>query len=117
MNGSTISLGKNLPAGTTTTVYTVPAGYKAIWTLMYAHNAAGANKYLTVRWYDKSEDDAVYILEQYNFVANTYFQFNGNGSGVVLDEGDEVRTTTETGSTFGIICTFELIQKAVSNLI
>lgn len=103
-----ISVGKNLAAGVETVVYTVPKGYKATWNLMYAHNAIGSNKYLTVNWYDSSETTSIYILEQYNFTGNTYFQFNGYGSGVVLEEGDQVKMTTETGSQFGIICTFVL---------
>lgn len=106
-----VSVGKNLAAGTETVVYTVPQGYYAIWNLMYAHNATGSNKYLTADWYDVSEDTHINILEQQNFTSKMYFQFSGNGSGVVMEEGDQVHMTTETGSNFGIICTFELIKK------
>lgn len=106
-----LSVGKNLAAGTETVVYTVPAGYTATWDLMYAHNSVGSNKYLTADWYDVSEDTHVAILEQYNFTSKQYFQFSGNGSGVVMDEGDEVHMTTESGSGFGIICTFLLERK------
>ena len=106
-----VSVGKNLTAGVEEIVYTVPRGYYAIWNLMYAHNATGSNKYLTADWYDSSEDVHVDILDQYNFTAKTYFQFSGNGSGVVMEEGDQVHMTSETGSSFGIICTFELFKK------
>jgi hypothetical protein len=40
-----------------------------------------------------------------------YFQFNAPGTGVVLEEGDQVHMTTEASSAFGIICTFELEKK------
>lgn len=103
-----LSVGKNLAAGVETTVYKVPVGYRALWNLLYAHNSLGTNKTLTVDWYDISENTHVSILEQYNFTSKTYFQFDGNGSGVVLEEGDEVHMTTESGSSFGVICTFVL---------
>jgi hypothetical protein len=111
MDNSSVSIGKNLAAGVETTVYKVPTGYTAIWDLLYAHNAAGTNKYLSVDWYDVSAGTHVAILEQYNFTSKTYFQFSGNGSGVVMDEGDEIHMTTESGSSFGIICTLKLIRK------
>jgi hypothetical protein len=89
-----ISVGKNLTAGVETTVYTVPKGYTAVWDLMYAHNAGAGTKYLTVDWYDSSE--------------GVHVQFSGNGSGVVLEEGDQIHMTPEAGSTFGVICTLKL---------
>jgi hypothetical protein len=103
-----LSIGKNLTAGVETTVYTVPKGYTAVWDLLYAHNASAGTKYLTVDWYDSSENTHVHILEQYDFTAKTYFQFNGNGSGIVLEEGDQIHMTPEAGSTFGIICTVKI---------
>jgi hypothetical protein len=109
--GRLVSVGKNLASGTETIVYTVPQGYYAIWNLLYAHNSTGANKYLTVDWYDVSENTHVHILEEYNFTSKTYFQFSGNGSGVVMEEGDQVHMTPETSSAFGVVCTFELIKK------
>ena len=106
-----ISIGKNLTAGVETVVYTVPAGYQATWNLLYAHNAGAGTKSLTVDWYDVSENTHVHVLEAYDFTAKTYFQFNGYGSGVVLEEGDQIHMTPEAGSTFGIICTV-LLEKA-----
>jgi len=106
-----ISVGKNLVANTETTIYTVPKGYYAVWKLLYAHNATGSGKYLTVDWYDTSAAVHVNILDQYNFTAKTYLQFFDNGNGVVLEESDEIHMKSETGSTFGIICTFEVFKK------
>lgn len=103
-----ISIGKNLAAGTETTVYTVPKGYTAVWDLMYIHNSLGNNKTITVDWYDSSADAHIKILENYPFAANAYFQFSGQGSGVVLEEGDEIHMTPAADSAFGIICTLKL---------
>jgi hypothetical protein len=111
--GRLISVGKNLVAATETVIYTVPEGYYAIWNLMYAHNATGTNKFLTVDWYDTSTSTHINVLDQYNFTSKTYFQLLGNGSGVVMEAGDQVHMTSETGSSFGIICTFEVEKKAV----
>lgn len=106
-----LSIGKNLAAGVETIVYTVPAGYTAIWDLFYTHNAGSGTKHLSVDWYDKSENVHVSILEQYSFSSKSYFQFSGNGSGIVLDEGDQIHMTPEAGSLFGIICTVTLERK------
>jgi hypothetical protein len=106
-----ISVGKNLAAGVETVVYTVPTGYTAIWTLCYAHNSLGTNKTLSIDWYDTSANTHVAILDQLNFTAKMYYQLNAPGTGVMLEEGDQVHMTTESGSAFGIICTFELEKK------
>lgn len=103
-----ISIGKNLAAGVETVVYTVPKGYVAVWDLMYLHNGSGSTKSITIDWYDSSETTHVSILNAYNLSSKTYFQFSGQGSGVVLEEGDQIHMTPETGSAFGIICTLQL---------
>jgi hypothetical protein len=106
-----ISVGKNLAAGVETTVYTVPTGYTAIWTLCYAHNSQGTNKTLSIDWYDTSAAIHVAVLEQYPFTSKMYFQFSAPNTGVVLEEGDQVHMTPEAGSAFSVICTFELEKK------
>jgi len=103
-----ISIGKNLAAGVETVVYTVPKGYVAVWDLMYLHNGSGSTKSITIDWYDSSETTHVSILNAYNLSSKTYFQFSGQGSGVVLEEGDQIHMTPEAGSTFGVICTLQL---------
>lgn len=106
-----ISVGKNLTAGTETIVYKVPLGYTAKWTLLYAHNGSAGAKTLTVDWYDVSATTHVSILDAYSFASKGYFQFNAPDTGVILEEGDEVHMTPEAGSSFGIICTFEIEKK------
>lgn len=103
-----LSVGKNLTAGTETIIYTVPQGYSATWDLLYAHNAGSGTKTLSVDWYDSSAATHVAVLENYSFASKTYFQFNGYGSGVVLEEGDQIHMTSEAGSSFGVICTLKL---------
>lgn len=107
-----ISIGKNLTAGVETVVYTVPKGYTAVWDLMYMNNSGGSTKTITVDWYDSSEAVHVSILKDYSLSSKNYFQFSGNGSGVVLSENDQIHMTPEAGSAFGIICTLKLERNA-----
>jgi hypothetical protein len=102
-----ISVGINPTAGTTTTVYTVPTGYYALFNLLYVHNTGANNKYLTVQWYDASADAAIDILTQVPYTSKQYSQFSD--AYVVMEEGDQLRVAPEATSSFAIIATFEQI--------
>lgn len=95
-------------AAVNTTMYTVPTGYYALIKLIYAHNAGGGTKHFTAQWYDASTATVFDILTQYPLNAKEYLQFNGNAY-IVLEEGDQFRVLTETGSTYTIILTVEEI--------
>jgi len=103
-----ISVGISPTATVDTTVYTCPTGYYAKFTVMYIHNTGGSTKHITVQWYDASSNTTLDILTQYNFTSKNYLQFDGNAY-IVLEEGDKLKITTETGSTFSFIATFEEI--------
>jgi hypothetical protein len=102
-----ISVGINPTAGTTTTVYTVPTGYYALFNLLYVHNTGGGSKTLTVQWFDASANTTIDILTQVTYTSKTYTQFDN--AYVVLEEGDQLRVTPEAASAFAIIATFEQI--------
>ena len=102
------SVGATPTAGSSTTLYTVPTGYYALWNLSYIHNTSGSTKHITLQWYDSSASTSYDILSQYNFTSKTYLQFDGNAF-VVLEEGDQVRVTPEAGSTFTVLLSFQLI--------
>ena len=102
-----ISVGINPTAGTTTTVYTVPTGYYALFNLLYVHNTGANNKFLTVQWYDASADATIDILTQVPYTSKMYTQFDN--AYVVMEEGDQLRVTPESTSAFAIIATFEQI--------
>jgi hypothetical protein len=101
-----ISVGVSPTAATLTTVYTVPTGYYALFDLMYLHNATGSTKSITVQWYDASANASYDILTSYNMASKEYLKFNGGY--ITMEEGDQFRVTTESGSTFTVISTFEL---------
>jgi hypothetical protein len=101
-----VSVGVEPVATVNTTVYTTPTGYYAKMNLMYIHNAGSGSKYVTVQWFDSSASVTHEILNQYTMNAKEYLQFNG-GAYIVLEEGDQIRVETESGSVFTFIGTFE----------
>ena len=102
-----VTVGVSPTAAVLTTVYTVPTGYYAKFTVMYIHNTGGSTKHITVQWYDASSATTLDILTAYDFTAKTYLQFDGNAY-IVLEEGDRIQITTQAASTFSFIATFEV---------
>lgn len=103
-----ISVGSTPTAGVLTTVYTVPTGYYALFNLMYLHNTTGSTKTITAQWYDSSATTSYDILTSYSMGSKDYLKFDG-GAYIVMEEGDQFRVTTESGSTFSVLATFELL--------
>ena len=103
-----ISVGLNPTANVNTTVYTCPTGYYAKFTVMYIHNTGVATKHITVQWFDASANTTIDILTQLSFTSKEYLQFDGNAY-IVFEESDQLKITTETGSTFSFIATFEQV--------
>jgi hypothetical protein len=101
-----VSIGLNPTAAVATTAYTVPTGYYAKFTVMYMHNTGGSTKHITVQWVDASAGATYDILTQYSLTAKAYLEFDGNAY-IVLEEGDRIVVTTESGSSFSFIATFE----------
>ena len=101
-----VSVGVSPTAATLTTVYTVPTGYYALFNLLYAHNAGGSTKHFTAQWYDSSASTSYDILKEYSLSSKEYLKFDG--AYIVMEEGDQFRVTTESGSTFTVLATFEL---------
>ncbi len=103
-----LTVGKNLTAGTSNTVYTVPKGCKAIATLLFIANGGGTTKAVSANWYDASETTSVVIAGSSSLNAGTYIQFSSGR--MVMDEYDELRVTPEASSTMSVIFTVEIHQ-------
>jgi hypothetical protein len=73
---------------------------------MYIHNTGGSTKHITVQWFDASANSTLDILTQYDFTSKNYLQFDGNAY-IVFEEGDKLKITTQSGSSFSFIATFE----------
>ena len=103
-----LSVGVSPAAAVDTTVYTCPTGYYAKFTVMYIHNTSGNTKHITVQWFDASANSTIDILTAYDFTSKQYLQFNGSAY-IVLEEGDKIKITTQSASSFSFIATFEQI--------
>ena len=101
-----LSVGVSPAATVDTTVYTCPKGYYAKFTVMYIHNTGGSTKHITVQWFDASANTTLDILTDYDFSSKTYLQFDGNAY-IVFEEGDKLKITTQSASSFSFIATFE----------
>ena len=101
-----LSVGVSPTAAVDTTVYTCPRGYYSKFMVMYIHNTGGSTKHITVQWFDSSANSTLDILTSYDFSSKTYLQFDGNAY-IVLEEGDKIKITTQSSSTFSFIATFE----------
>jgi hypothetical protein len=102
-----VTVGVSPAAAVLTTVYTVPTGYYAKFTVMYIHNTGGSTKHITVVWNDASAATSYSILSEYDFTSKAYLQFDGNAY-IVLEEGDKIQITTQSASSFSFIATFEV---------
>lgn len=105
-----LTVGSNLTAATPTVIYTVPTGYYAKWNLLYVLNGTGSTKHISVTWHDKSQATDINILYQYNVSTKEFLKIDG-GAYMVMEEGDYVTVTSESGSTYSTIATFEQIKK------
>ena len=103
-----VSVGKNLTAATATTLYTVPTGYYARCVLIHAANATASNKHITLSWYDASASTSIYITFEYTLSAKTSLATIDLTKYIVMEEGDYLTATSETGSTISVIATFEI---------
>ena len=103
-----LTVGKNLTAGSSNVVYSVPKGCKAIATLLMISNYGGSSKSVTAAWYDSSASTSITIVGGHSVGAGDYLMFNQGR--MVMDEYDELRITPESGSSFSAIFTVEILQ-------
>lgn len=102
-----ISVGANLVAGTKTTLYTIPKQNVGKWCLLYAVNNSSSSKTVSAWWYDKSANVEIKVVEDYPLTAKNFLKIDG-GAYTLLEEGDEIRIQSESGSTCSCIITVEL---------
>lgn len=103
-----LTVAKNLTAGTTTVVYTVPKGCKAIATLLFLSNHTGSTKAITASWHDHSANTTIDIIGAKSLASKEFLQFSDGR--MVMDEYDELRCTPEAASSFSVIFTVEIHQ-------
>ena len=101
------SVGKQLTAGVDNTLLTVPNGYKAEVSLLFIANHTGNNKTISAYW-QHAHDAAhqIRIIDAYLLAATEFIKFDG--STIVMQSGDSMVVTPESGSDMSAICTFDL---------
>jgi hypothetical protein len=102
-----LSVAANLTANTLTSVFTCPTGYYAKIVLIRAVNKTGSTKYISLDWTDTSAA-VTYSISYQQAVTTFTTGFDFGESYIVLEEGDILKATSETSSTFTIIATIEL---------
>jgi hypothetical protein len=105
------SIGKNLTANTLTTLFTVPTRNLAKCVNILVSNHSTSAKHITVYWYDASANVSIEVLFEYNLTAKAYLILD-NGFYFMMDEKDELRAISQTGSTTTIIASFEIEQRS-----
>jgi hypothetical protein len=103
-----LSVGANPTAATLTTLYTVPTGYYAKVTLLRATNQGSSNKHITFSWTDTSASVTYSFVFEEVVSAKTMRDFDTSATYFVMEEGDILKVTTESASTFAVLATFEL---------
>ncbi len=104
-----VSIGANLTAATTTTLYTVPTGYYAKCVLLHASNNTSTNKHISFSWYDASASTSIPITTEYTLTAKSTLAEVDLNKYFVMEEGDYITAISETGSTISVIATFEQV--------
>jgi hypothetical protein len=105
------SIGKNLTANTLTTLFTVPTRSLAKCVNILVSNHSTSSKHITVYWYDASANVSIEILYQYDLTAKAYLVLDNNFY-FMMDEKDELRAISQTGSTTTIVASFEIEQRS-----
>ena len=101
------SIGITLAAATPTTVFTVPLGYVAELTFLYIYNNTGSTKTVSAYWeHAHNVSHQIDLLSDVSINSKTIILYDTLS--VVLNQGDKLVATTETGSDMSIIVTFDL---------
>ena len=104
------SIGKLLTAGTANTLFTVPTGYKAEVSLLFVSNHTGNNKTISAYWqHAHNIDHKIIIVDAYLLAATEFIKFDG--STIILQAGDSMVLTPETGSAMSAIATVDLYKE------
>jgi hypothetical protein len=70
-------------------------------------NRGAGNKHISIYWYDKSTNTSIEVVHERTISAKTSAVIDSNFS-FVMDEDDELRAISETGSTMTVVASFDL---------
>lgn len=99
------SIGTNLTAGSSNTIYTCPNNFTAKVVLLFVANTTSGNKTVTITWHDSSAGVDYFIVGGY--VVSAYNFLKMDGSYLTLNAGDSLSITPEAGSIMDATVTVE----------
>lgn len=99
------SVGVNLTANVETTVYTCPNNFTAKVDLVFVTNNTNGNKTVTIKWYDHTTNVDYFIAPGYTISAYNFLKLSDGY--LVLNSGDKLKFTSETGSTMSAVVSVE----------
>jgi hypothetical protein len=99
------SVGANLTAGVSTTIYTCPNNYTTKIVLLLVSNDTSGNKTVTLEWYDNSTALTYSITSGYVLTSHNFLVFDQ--SYLILNSGDSIVATSEAGSSMSALITVE----------
>jgi hypothetical protein len=70
-------------------------------------NRGAGNKHISIYWYDKSTNTSIEVVHERTISAKTSATIDSDFS-FVMDEEDELRAISETGSTITVVASFDL---------
>lgn len=99
------SKGTVLTAAVANTIYTCPPNHTAKVVLLFVCNSTNSNHTVQIKWYDSSANQTYCIVGGYTIAGYGYLTFDQ--SYLVLNAGDYMTITPETGSTMDATVTVE----------
>ena len=94
-----------LTAGAANTLYTCPENFVAKVILLTVSNQTASNKHVSIEWGDDSAAAQYHIVNSYTIASKTFLKIDGGY--IVLNPGDTLILTPESGSTMDAIVTVE----------
>lgn len=106
---SAYSIGKNLTAGVSNTLFTVPTGYEARVGMVFITNNGGNTKSISAAWHNNG--NTIQFAAAKSLTSKEALKFGGGYSDFMLmEEGDYMTITPEADSTFTAIVSFMLVK-------
>ena len=99
------SFGKTIDGAATTTVYSCPNNFTSKVTLVFISNRTNGNVVVQLEWDDVSNGGPHNILSAYTIGGYQFLQLSD--AYLVLNSGDSLRVTTQSGAHIDVIVSCE----------
>ena len=104
-NETHYSLGKNLTAGQSNTIFKVPLGHEAKITMLLVSNTGSGNRSFDATWHG---EETIEFRSGVSVHSGNYDSFGGDGVFLMLMEHDYLTITPQSNSDFSAVVSFTL---------